>query len=186
MVLALTRLPRSAQAGQTPVPAADVRAMLAEYHWTPAAIEWAVASIDVYLDPTTNLGNPFHTGGQFYGRYDANGPYPARRPYILIGRLGHPLTLDHEMHHAWDWEHEHQTEAGRRADMDRLALDQTLAGAWAREVLENPAADNSHYMHFLLTKASNDPMAYPAWFRTRYFGYLIQRDRRLVLPVVGR
>lgn len=186
ILVAVLWSPSRALAGQTPVPTTDVRAMLAESHWRPDAIDWAIATVDVYLDPASNLGNPFYTGGAYYARYAANGPYPAKRPYVVLGRMGHPFTLDHEMHHAWDDEHEHQTDAGRKADMDRLALDQTLAGAWAREVLENPAADNGHYMHFLLTKASGDPMAYPAWFRQRYFGYLVQRDKRTILPVAVR
>lgn len=151
--------------------------MLTIQKWTPEAISWAVATIPVYLDPDTNLGNPFYTGGQFFARF---GPY--HPPYIVIGRPDKPFTLDHEMHHAWDDEHG-QTEAQRLADVQRLAKDQTLAGAWAREVLENPVVDNWHLMHFLLTKANYVPTAYPEWFRLAYFPYLIALTNRTILPL---
>jgi hypothetical protein len=182
-VAACLLAPGPARAARTAVPPAEVRAMLLAEHWTVAGADWASSHIPAYVDSDTPSG-----GGSYY-----HDDPPSDARYVLI----HPLAdnaawtlfvVDHEMHHAWD-DQGRQTWDARQHDMERLAVDQTPAGQWAREVLAGPhmASDIWHYTHGLIDRAraaGQQAGAFPSWFRDVYFAFLEPYPRRAVLPLV--
>ena len=174
LVVAVLLVPDAPAGAEAPgrVPDERVRLALQAGRWSPAAIEWFVATVPVEVDPTLPA-TAYAGSGHYEPAVQRGGP----RAVVADDRVA---VLEHEAHHAWDIDHEHQTSGDRRRDLEELRGEPGLATAVERAL----SVDDWHLTHVLLVQVHGRPDVLPAWYRARYYGYLM--PHRVVLPAVTR